>query len=413
VKLFNPFFAQREMDPGVGGLDTLSEEFFRDPYPFYRYLRTHDPLHWTKQGCLLITRRADVLQALKNPILGSAPADFATTHSRNRDLLVCADVASNLLPFLDGAAYVRTRQFLAPALRKSFEANPPDAAAAVARLLPPLLERGAFDVLNDFARPLALQIACEFMGLRSGRHDDLYRWTDNFFRLFSPLPAALEREQIDRRLIEFREYFREVLDERRRRPGEELMSMLAAKQIGGEGLSDQQIIDNCMLIFADAIENVDAAIASSLLALQRHPAEFRKLRNDPDLLPAAIEEALRYEAPGQTAPRVVREDAVIEGVFVRRNTVVLLGLGSANRDPEAFEDPDSFSLSRPKQDHLSFGRGNHSCIGFFLVRAEMKAALGGLLASTRKVKVHDKDLSWEARPGHRWLTSLNITVSRK
>ena len=406
------FAKPKEQAPGDGGLDTLGAEFYRDPYPFYRYLRTRDPVHLTRQGCLLLTRREDVLRALKHPLLGSAPADFASTHPRNRDTSVCANVASNLLPFLDGPAYVRARQFLAPVLRKTFESNPPDIPAAVAGLLPPLLERGTFDVLNDFARPLAMQVACEFMGLPQDRTQDLYDWTDNFFRLFSPLPASGERDKIERGLTDSRAYFRDILAVRRREPGRDLMSQLAIRQIGGEGLSDAEVIDNCLLIFADAIENVDAAIASALLALHQHPRELRRLRKDAALFPAAVEESLRFDAPGQMAPRIVREDTMIEGVFARRNTVVLLGLGAANRDPQGFGDPDEFRLDRPKQDHLSFGKGNHSCLGFFLVRAEMKAALEALFGATRSFEVHDKKLTWAHRPGHRWLTHLNITVSR-
>jgi cytochrome P450 len=413
MSMLRRFIKAPEQAPGEGGLDTLSAEFFHDPYPYYRYLRTRDPVHLTRQSCLLLTRQKDVLRALKNPALGSAPADFASTHPRHREVSTCANVASNLLPFLDGPAYVRSRQFLGPVLRKTFENNPPDAAAPAARLLGPLLEKGTFDALNDFARPLSLQVACEFMGLPMDHSQDLYRWTDNFFRLFSPLPPSGERGTIDLGLTEFRAFFRDILAVRRREPGTDLVSQLALRQIGGEGLNDAELIDNCMLIFADAIENVDAAIASALLVLHQHPREFRRLRKDPGLLPAAVEESLRFEAPGQTAPRIVRDDTAIEGVFARRNTVVLLGLGAANRDPEAFADPDVFRLDRPKAEHLSFGKGNHSCLGFFLVRAEMKAALEALLRATRSIDVPDDDLTWAHRPGHRWLTQLNITISRR
>lgn len=401
-----------ERAPGSGGLDMLGGDFYQNPYPFYRYLRTRDPVHMTKQGCLLLTRREDILRALRNPILGSAPADFAATHPRNRTVSVCADVASNLLPFLDGAAYVRARQFLAPVLRKTFETNPPDAVAAAERLLAPLLDEGSFDALNDFARPLSMSVACEFMGLPPDRMEELFAWTNNFFRIFSPLPSAEDRDRIECGLTDFRAYFRSILSERRRKPSHDLISQIALRQVGGESLSDAEVIDNCMLIFADAIENVDAAIAGALLALHQHPRELRRLRKANDLLPAAVEESLRFDAPGQTAPRIVRDDTMLEGIFARRNTVVLLGLGSANRDPQAFQDPDVFRLDRPKQDHLSFGKGNHSCLGFFLVRAEMKAALEVFLKATRSFHVDDRNLAWAHRPGHRWLTHLNVTVSK-
>jgi cytochrome P450 len=403
----------KEIMPPPDGLDMLSTEFFNDPYPYYKYLRNNEPAHWTKQGCLLLTRQEQVLRALKNPVLGSAPADFATTHPRNRQRFVCADVASNLLPFLDGSDYVRTRQFLGPVLRKTFEESPPDTEGPARRILEPLLEKGTFDVLTDFGRPLSLQVICKFMGIPLDNQDDLCRWTDNFFRIFAPLPKAAERNLIDEGLTQFRGYFRDIVERCRRSPGDDFISRLILKKIDGAGMSDEQIIDNCMLVFADAIENVDAAIAGALLALHQHPKEFRKLRKQPELLPGAVEESLRFDAPGQTAPRIVRDDTQIEGVTARRNSVVLLGLGSSNRDESVYKNPDVFDLSRPKQEHLSFGKGNHSCLGFFVVRSEMQAALGALIEGTRDIEVHDHDLSWEHRPGHRWLSALHVTVKRK
>jgi cytochrome P450 len=395
------------------GLDMLAGEFFEDPYPFYAYLRHHEPVHRTKQGCLLLTRHADILRALKHPLLGSAPADFATTHPRNRHRFVCSDVASNLLPFMDGPDYVLARQYIGPVLRKTFEEHPPDTDAAAGEILPQLLEQGAFDVLNDFGRPLSLRIICGFMDLSPDESADLYRWTDNFFRLFSPLPKAEERVQIDRELTEFRGYFRGVIESRKSTLGKDLVSSLMLRQIDGRRMNEEQVIDSCMLIFADAIENVDTAIAAAVLALHMHPGELRRLRKDPDLMSEAVEEALRYDAPGQTAPRIIREDCDLFGTPVRRNEVVLLGLGSANRDASVFTDPDRFVLKRPKRDHLAFGKGNHSCLGFFLVRSEMKAALSSLLAGTKKIEVHTDNLTWDHRPGHRWLKSLNVTVTPK
>ncbi len=401
------------LPPTPGGLDMLSAEFFDDPYRYYKYLRQNEPAHWTKQGCLLLTRRDHVLKALKNPLLGSAPADFAATHPRNRKLFVFADVASNLLPFLDGADYVKTRQFMAPVLRKTFEENPPNAKGPAARILHPLLDKRTFDVLNEFGRPLSLQVICEFMGLPLESQDDLYRWTDNLFRIFVPLPDANGKRLIDKGLSEFRGYFQEIVKARKLKPGKDLISKLLLNRIGGEGMSEAQIIDNCMLVFADAIENVDAAIASAVLSLHNHPKESKKLRANLELLPAAVEESLRFEAPGQTAPRIVREDTEIEGVPVRRNSVVLLGLGSSNRDESAYGDPEVFDITRTTKEHLSFGKGNHSCLGFFMVRSEMKAALGELIEKTVKLHVHTENLSWEHRPGHRWLTHLNVTATRK
>jgi len=395
-----------------GGLDMLAADFFKDPYPFYAHLRRHDPVHWTKQGCFLLTRHSDILHALKHPLLGSAPADFAATHPRNRHLFVCADVASNLLPFMDGPDYVLARQYMGPVLRKTFEENPPDAEAAARDLIAPLLEKGTFDVLNDFGRPLSLRLICEFMGLSDGESEDLYRWTDNFFRLFSPLPKAAERVRIDRELTEFRAYFMGVVEKRRSNPGKDLVSCLMLREIEGRRMNEEHLVDNCMLIFADAIENVDAAIAAAVLALHRHPGELRRLRKDPALISEAVEESLRYDPPGQTAPRIVREDFDLLGTPVRRNAVVLLGLGSANRDASVYRDPDRFMLDRPKRDHLAFGKGNHSCLGFFLVRSEMKAALSALLSHAKSINVHDDNLTWDHRPGHRWLTGLDITVTQ-
>jgi cytochrome P450 len=248
------------------------------------------------------------------------------------------------------------------------------------------------------------------LGLPDADATQLSRWSSSFFRLFAPFPSEAVRAETDAALAEFRLYLAELLRARRAAPGEDLISRLAAAEAGGERLTDEQVIDNAMLLFSDGIENIDAAIGNLVLALHRHPAALAALRTDCAEISSAVEEGLRYDSPAQLIARVAREDLEIGGRAIKRDSAVFLALGSANRDPELFEQPERFELTRQNRDIVSFGKGRHSCIGATLVRIEMQAALSALLNASRSFEVGASDLEWVPRFGHRWLKTLPMTL---
>lgn len=395
--------------PVFGALDLSDEDFIRDPYPVYAWLRDHEPVHRTKTGGWVLTRYEDVLAALSHPALGNEPSRFAVVNRRNRERYVCADVASNILPFLDGPEHVLARKIIAGAFRAHLKANPVDALPTARRLLGRHIRQCGMDALSDYGKPLSVEVVSGVMGLPESDHDQLARWSDHFFYLFAPMPSEKIRECTDAALAEFREYFAALLAARRKRPGDDFISRLAAWENDGRRLSDGQIVDTCMLLFADGIENVDAAIANTLLGLQLHPSQMRLLARRPDLTGSAVNEGLRYDSPAQLIARVAREDFRFGGHLMKKDSAVFLAFGAANRDPGMFQRPDAFDLARDASALLSFGKGRHSCLGAMLVRVQVEAALRALFEDVRDLRVDTDGLQWSPRVGHRWLTALPLT----
>lgn len=396
--------------PQEGPLDLLDPAFVRDPYPAYARLREADPVHRTKSGGFILTRHADIVAALSHPALGNAPSRHAVVHARNRGRYVSADVAANILPFLDKPEHVRPRRLIASAFRAHLRVNPLDAEAIARDLLAPRLRTGAIEAIADFGKPLSVEAISRFMGLPVADRDRLTRWSNFFFYLFAPMPSAEALRQTDEALAAFRAYFAELVAARRERPGDDLISRLIAEEEDDQRLSEAELVDTCLLIFSDGVENVDAAIANMLLALHRHPDEVQRLRTSPDLVAGAVQEALRYDSPAQVIARVAREDMSLDGREIRRNQAVFLALGAANRDPAVFADPERFDVGRDASALLTFGKGRHSCIGAPLVRLQVEGAMRVLLEATAAIEIDADALTWVARAGHRWLERLPVKL---
>jgi cytochrome P450 len=395
--------------PGEQGLNLLDPSFLSNPYPYYAYLRCQDPVHRTKHGSWILTRHRDVAEALSHPDLGNAPSSLAVIHARNRERYVCASVAQNILPFLDKPEQIRPRRIVSSVFRACLKDNIPNVAAIASEILEALPDRQAVDIIREYGKPLSVRVISDLMGLPQEDAPLLSNWAEHFFFLFAPMPTKVVREDIDTALADFRHYLGKVLNRRRADPGNDIVSRLLRTEDTDGSLADAQIIDNCILLFADGVENVDAALANILLALHQHPGEFRRLEANPVLARQAVAEGLRFDTPAQTIARVARKDLKLLGRSIPKDSVVLLALGSANRDTEAFSDPDRFNLSRDSECPLNFGRGRHSCIGAPLVHIELEGALRTLVQRAKRITVHDSDLEWEARLGHRWLKELLVT----
>ena len=388
--------------------DPRDPGFVQDPYPTYRALRERDPVHRSPMGPWVLSRHADVLEALADARLGNAPARHSVLNVRNRHRQVAADVAANILPFLDPPAHTVPRRLVSRAFASHLRSCPPDVEGIARALLADVRGAGQMEVLTRFATPLSVAVLCGVIGLPVEDRERLAGWTEWFFRLFAPIPSREVLHGLEAALDEFRRYLAAHVEERRRSPAADVISGLIEAEEDGTRLSEAEVIDTCMLLFADGVENVDAGIASALLCLLRDPSALERLRAEPRLLPSAVDECLRFESPAQAVARVAREDLEIGGVPIRRNEAVLLLLGSANRDPQAFPDPDRLDVARSPNPYLSFGKGRHSCVGAQLVRTETQGALRVLLDEVPGLSLAEPEPRWRARPGHRWLESLRV-----
>ena len=388
--------------------DPTNPSFVQNPYPVYRRLREHDPIHRASSGVWVLTRHQDIVEALKDPRLSNAPASYAFVHQNNRERYIAADVANNIVAFLDPPEHDRPKLALITAFKKLLRGRQHVVEQAAEEALACLCASKYPDFVRAFAIPFAVTCTCRIMGYPDEEAERLKQWSSMFFHLFQPIPNAETLQRLNKSLAEFRECTNEIVKECRRRPRDGLITLLLQSE---RELEEQEIVDNVMLMAADGIENVWSGLSSAVATLLTHQAELKKMTKQPELVEAAVEECLRYEPPGQYQGRIALKDIHWGDKVIRKSSVVLLVFASANRDPKAFADPDCFNIERKDNSrHLAFGLGRHACIGGQLVRMEFSAALRKLFDGSRRIRLADKELTWAARPGHRWPVEVQLEI---
>lgn len=378
-------------------------EFIRDPYPLYQRLRQQQPLHRSPMGYWVLSRFDDVAAAMKDPRLSNQPSRYAVTHQRNRNKYTAADVAANIIPFLDPPQHSTPRQLINRVFQQSLKQHEFHFERLIEPLLASVEQQERWDFLAEFATPFSIRTMMQFVGLPPEDEARLVQWSHWFFYLFAVIPSEAVLDAVNQGLSEFRHYLQQQLNSEAR--DGTLLQQLREAQAANPEFSTAELVDSLMLLFADGVENVDSALANCVLELLNHPALLQQLQQHPELIPAAIDEALRINSPAQWIAKVALEPITMHGQTIQAQQAVFLLIGSANRDPAVFEQPDQFRLDRKKNQHLSLGKGRHACIGSALVKLEMEAALSALLPQLSHWQLASQP-QWQNRLGHRWLESL-------
>jgi cytochrome P450 len=374
----------RALQPFFGRFNPFLPEYRIDPYPFYARLRREAPVYWSPilRGWVL-TRHAHVAALLQDPHY-SVERQRSKLFQRlkpfqNMQPKFVEAIASNLL-MLDAPRHTRLRRLVNKAFTPSTVVHlRPRIEALVEQLLDAAERRGEIDVIRDLAYPLPVIVIAEMLGLPPEDRERLKRWSDDLAALLDPLQASGGLTRLERTFEEVAEYFGHVFAGRRKAPRDDLISALVAVEDGGDTLGEVELLSLAMLILGAGHETTTNLIGNAVVALLRHPAERRRLQDDPGLLPTAVEEFLRFDSPVQLTDRVAIEDCEFDGWRVTKGTIVAVILGAANRDAERFPDPDRLDLGRAENPHVSFGHGVHFCLGAALARLETQIAIGSFL----------------------------------
>jgi cytochrome P450 len=355
----------------------------RDPYPRYERLRQISPVLRAADGALVVTRYADCAALTRDARLAHLPADMLA-----------------FIGFPDWAER--------PALRMLFTSmlalNPPDHTRlrrlvsarftarrvqalrpAIVAMVDELLNRldGDADFIDGFAFPLPVNVIGELLGVPEpdrGQFQTLVRdWTQVLEKINDEVLS-----RADPAAATIRDYLAGLAAERRRAPGDDLLSALAAEE-AGERLTEEELLTMAALLFAAGFETTTNLLANSLAALLDHPEQLRLLRDRPDLAGSAVEELLRFDSPVQIVGRVVVAPVELGGITVDEGERVVGYLGAGNRDPQRFPDPDRLLLDRADNAPLSFGGGIHYCLGAPLARLEAQIALPALVGRFPKL----------------------------
>jgi cytochrome P450 len=371
-------------------LDDLlgSPEFLTDPYPIFHRFRDESPVHWVEAwGCWLLTRAEDIEATVRDTGRFSS-ADRVTRVIEGTPGWETGLFAALHENFAVGMAqtdppdHTRVRRLVSAAFTPvRVEGLRARIGELVDGYLEPHRRAGRIELVADLAHPLPAVVIAEMAGFpvadRERFRDWTYRINSFFFQSGKADPVAAA--DADAAVVEARMWIRGLLEERRARPKDDLLTALVAAEYEGGRLTEAELLSTAVTLFLGGHDTTTQLIALGMSALVRHPGQLELLRDRADLVPAAVEEMLRYDAPFQMNLRYVTEDLELGGKILRSGDLVRQALGSGNRDPERFDDPDSFRIDRSPARHLSFGLGHHFCLGAPLARLQAQVAVAALV----------------------------------
>jgi cytochrome P450 len=373
-----------------------------DPYPLFAAMREHAPAyHNPERAFWALTRFADVQAASR---------DWATfSNAEGVDLDDTGELwAPGGFVDFDPPEHKRMRTVLhtsfAPAsVRKALE-DP--VRAKVRALLDEVAATASPDLAVGLARPLPSWVVCSWLGFPEADHADLDRWFEGM--LVRRPGATAVPEDAWRARREMVEYLDAAIEQRLRHPGDDLLSTMVRAHADG-ALSRDELIGMCVFIFFAGINTTIGLIGHALLLLAQHPEQRDRLRREPALIPAAVEEVLRYEPPIQWLARVTTRDVELHDLLIPAGERLILVYAAANRDPARYEDPDRFDVGRSAQRHLGFGEGIHHCLGAPLARLELRVVLEEMLR-----RMGDWELAGDVEriftPGERIVSRLPVRL---
>ncbi|HXH12373.1 MAG TPA: cytochrome P450 [Alphaproteobacteria bacterium] len=364
----------------------LSRLLSVDPYPIYDALRAKDPVHWSPLASAWVFSRYRDVEAILR--------DHRRFSNDPRNRYIPKGLrASTAFPrwsmfFIDPPDHTRLRGLANDAFTPSaVEALKSSIWESMEELLDRIEDPATFDVIEAIARPLPVIVIAKLLGVPSTDWVQLADWSHRLGRTLEPAIRAAELQEALLAAHELDVYFRGAIDERRTHPRSDLISALTSVADVGDRLNQNELLMLLRLFLVAGSETTTNLIGNGLLALLRHPAQLHLLRDQPDLMPAAVEECLRYDTPVQVDGRAALEDMEIDGRYIKKGQGILALLGSANRDADVFDHPDRLDIMRKQASNLSFGRGIHYCLGAPLARLEARIAFEALLRRFSEIRL--------------------------
>jgi cytochrome P450 len=353
-----------------------------DPYPLYAEMRRWPVVDGP--GLFAITRHQDIHALLRDPRISSDPRKAAgRTAIWTEDHAEGREIGAPPFIFLDPPDHTRIRSLIVKEFRPRVVSRlEPRIVEVIDELLDAVGERTEMDFVAEFAMPLPIAIICDLLGVP---HEDVSRfqsWTRKIAHALDPGPTMTDEERIEGAAAvgDLFNYCRELADSRREHPRDDYLSALVTVEAEGERLDEHDLLTSIGLLLVAGHETSVNLIANSMLALVRHPGELDKLRRDPSLAAAAVEETLRFDPPVHIRNRIALDEIEVDGTRVPAGSNLALLLASGSRDPRRYVDPDRFDVERDSAGHFGFGGGPHFCVGAGLARLEAALALRALVA---------------------------------
>ena len=418
----------------------LRPEVRANPYPFYAQLRVQDPVYWDEEmGFWVLTRYADIASVYTDDRFSRAQGLMSNFRRLPEAEQQIAEPVyhsfSKTMFYADPPYHTHLRGLMNNAFTpRRVEQMRPNIQRIVDELLDQVQANRNMDIVHDFAYPLPVIVIAELLGLPTNDRERFKGWSDDLFAILGTVrhsPQLMKRAA--QSLTEMTEYMTELSRVRREEPRDDLLSVLLsvvdedeqlecphphhAQTQGGLArerptdakLTQDELVANINILLSTGHETTTHLIGNGVLALLQHPDQMQQLKSRPALVHSAIEEIMRYDNPVQITYRSAIEDAEIDGKQMHKGDLINSILGSANRDPERYTDPDRFDITRNEGRHLNFGLGIHFCIGASLVRLEAEIAFNTILRRFPKLQLETESLDWQEHPVFRGLKSLPVS----
>ena len=399
--------------------DLYSDAFRTDTYAIFARMREDDPVFCQpgldgETPIWWVTRYDDAEAVLldderfaRDPRLALTPDELAAFDAGLPDSM--AFINSSMLE-RDGHDHRRLRRLVSKAFTpRMIEHLRPRIQEIADGLIDPVASKGEMELVSSFAFPLPITVIAELLGVPPADRDRFREWSN---AMVSPALSAAELERFGVLMTDFVAYLHVLFEQRRREPGEDLVSALVAVEDGGDTLSEEELSSMVALLIVAGHETTVSLIGNATLALLTHPEQRAALERDPSLLPRAVEELIRYDGPVErTLNRWAAVDVELRGQKIHRGESVIVVLGAADRDPGRFGAPDRLDFTAERDSrHLGFGRGSHFCLGAPLARLEAQIALGTLLRRLPglRLAIPQEELRWRPVPLFRSLVALPV-----
>jgi hypothetical protein len=394
-------------------LDFQSPEFIANPYPTYARLREQTPVYQLEPGIWLVTRYHDVEYLLKSPLLDKdIPSISNQRYGRDMNEEPVYRIHNNFWASMDSPR----RKLIVKALN----ANKVSEVRALVQksaeqLVDKWIDSKQADLMTVFAYPLPVQVICNMLNIELEQGLDFLAETKLMSRPVEPnLLTVAELGVTNAAALRLESFFRKICQQRCKHPGDDLVSQLLMAEEDGDRLSEDEIISNLIILFVAGYGTTANALCNALRLLFLYPEQRELLIAKPELLPYAVDESLRFNSSAPITLRMAREPFEFNGVQIAAGESIYLALDSANHDPEVFVDPDRFWIERPPaaKKPLTFGLGNHYCLGAKLGTIEVEVALETLFRRLPNLTIDNVDqLKWEPTWVLRGLESLPASWS--
>jgi cytochrome P450 PksS len=368
--------------------DLFAPEAVANSYPLFKRMRSEDPVHYSEAlGYWILTRYRDVEAALRDERLSSNRKALHINQLGSLDVKEIQnflDLTSNSMVDTDPPEHTRLRKLAKPGFTtRAIESWRSIIENTTDRLLDNVQNHGGMDVVSDLSVPLPGFILPEIMGVPETDRANLLEWARDIITFFGAAgDSNIEIEELarkaDKGAAQFSVLIRQLVEQRRRQPGTDMISLLSVAY-QEQGLNFEELPSICIQILVAGLVTTTDLIANGVNTLLCHPDQLQKLKKNPSLINSAVEETIRFDTCSPFFLRIAKQDLTIGGKEIAAGSVIALGLGAANHDPEKFEEPEVFDITRTPNEHLGFGSGIHFCLGAVLARMELTICLSKLL----------------------------------